>query len=103
MAPEISPQYDVGYREKRQTERMVITGARFLPSDRTLAVKPQRWVVWAAYAVPLCVLPSGLWRLAMSVGIPVGFSDAVLRSDYDLPGWGALYTLGFVIMWRRSS
>ncbi|GAA1336927.1 hypothetical protein GCM10009611_02660 [Arthrobacter roseus] len=55
-------------------------------------------MLWAAHAVPLCVLPSGLWRLAMSVGIPVGFSDAVLRSDYDLPGWGALYLIGLTVV-----
>ncbi|TFD55297.1 hypothetical protein E3T55_01405 [Cryobacterium frigoriphilum] len=57
-----------------------------------------RWAFWVAHAVPLCVLPSGLWRLAMSVGIPVGFSDAVLRADYDLPGWGALYTIGLAVI-----
>ncbi|MFF4223926.1 hypothetical protein ACFYZH_13840 [Streptomyces abikoensis] len=27
-----------------------------------------------ARAVPLVVLPSGLWRMAMAVGVPVGFS-----------------------------
>jgi len=34
---------------------------------------------------------------ANQIGIPVGFSDAVLRRDYDLPGWGALYTIGLAV------
>ncbi|MGW2253267.1 hypothetical protein ACWCXH_24170 [Kitasatospora sp. NPDC001660] len=33
-----------------------------------------RWSDRMARAVPLAVLPSGLWRMAMAVGIPVGFS-----------------------------
>ncbi|WP_198410967.1 hypothetical protein [Cryobacterium sp. TMT1-3] len=33
----------------------------------------------------------------MSIGIPVGFSDAELREDYDLPGWGAVYTIGLAV------
>lgn len=35
---------------------------------------PPRWAVWAAYAVPLCVLPSALWRLSL-----VFTDDAVTR------------------------
>ncbi|MCX5203689.1 hypothetical protein OG897_19805 [Streptomyces sp. NBC_00237] len=74
---------------------------------------PPRWVRWAAHAVPLIALPSTLWRLAMAIGVPVGYSDAVLRTDYDLPGSGylvlplisvfqelaALLTLGLVSNW----
>ncbi|MEV5971788.1 hypothetical protein [Streptomyces sp. NPDC051921] len=30
-----------------------------------------RWAVLAAHAVPLAVLPSGLWRLALVAGLPV--------------------------------
>lgn len=30
-----------------------------------------RWAVLAAHAVPLIVLPSGLWRLALVAGLPV--------------------------------
>ncbi|EXG81106.1 hypothetical protein [Cryptosporangium arvum] len=28
---------------------------------------PRRWAVLAAYAVPLCVLPSAIWRLSLTV------------------------------------
>ncbi|MFI5775160.1 hypothetical protein ACIA74_43435 [Streptomyces sp. NPDC051658] len=74
---------------------------------------PSRWMRWTAHAVPLIALPSSLWRLAMTVGVPVGYSDAVLRTDYGLPGSGyfvlplitvlqelaALLTLGLVSNW----
>jgi hypothetical protein len=29
---------------------------------------PARWAVAAAYAVPLCVLPSAIWRLSIALG-----------------------------------
>lgn len=74
---------------------------------------PPRWARWAAHAVPLVVLPSSLWRLAMAAGLPVGYSDEVLRTDYDIPGIGylilplislmqeaaALLTLGLISNW----
>lgn len=74
---------------------------------------PSRLIRWTAHAVPLIALPSSLWRLAMTVGVPVGYSDAVLRDDYGLPGSGylvlplitlfqelaALLTLGLVSNW----
>ncbi|MFJ2935149.1 hypothetical protein ACIO8G_20555 [Streptomyces sp. NPDC087219] len=39
-----------------------------------------RWAALAAHAVPLAVLPSGLWRLALVAGLPV-MEDA---------GWNAM-------------
>ncbi|MDJ0384070.1 hypothetical protein [Streptomyces sp. G-G2] len=74
-----------------------------------------RWVDRAAHAVPLVVLPSGLWRMAMAVGIPVGFSGQ-LAADWR-PGWEtssyitlltlftealALLTLGLVRPWGEK-
>jgi hypothetical protein len=63
--------------------------------------------------VPLVALPSSLWRLAMAVGMPVGYGEEVLRTDYDILGTGclilplislaqeavALLTLGLVGRW----
>ncbi|WP_254705441.1 hypothetical protein [Streptomyces vilmorinianum] len=43
-----------------------------------------RWAVLAAHAVPLLVLPSGLWRIALGLGAPV-----VQHADTD-PGTGGL-------------
>ncbi|MFG2718583.1 hypothetical protein ACGFW5_09820 [Streptomyces sp. NPDC048416] len=45
-----------------------------------------RWAALVAYAVPLATLPSGLWRLALVVGLPV-------TSDPLRTGWGELYVL----------
>ncbi|MET9376035.1 hypothetical protein ABZX98_18080 [Streptomyces sp. NPDC002992] len=34
-----------------------------------------RWAVLAAHAVPLIVLPSGIWRIALTLGLPVARVD----------------------------
>ncbi|MGW4893511.1 hypothetical protein ACWEQL_14800 [Kitasatospora sp. NPDC004240] len=47
-------------------------------TEDTAALTP-RWVVLAAKAVPLVVLPSGLWRMAMAMGIPVGWSGELAK------------------------
>ena len=71
-----------------------------------------RWLLWTARAVPLIMLPSGLWRIALGVGIPVGFSGE-LAELFAAPGWItpyvftlsalaealALLTLGLVRPW----
>ncbi|SCF98631.1 hypothetical protein GA0115254_131513 [Streptomyces sp. Ncost-T10-10d] len=70
---------------------------------------PARWAVRAAYIAALTAVPSGIWRIAMGVGIPVGFDTKGL----DIPGWFsamciamslgtegfALLTLGLVKPW----
>ncbi|MFJ8668050.1 hypothetical protein [Streptomyces sp. NPDC093600] len=65
-----------------------------------------RWAALAAHAVPLIVLPSGIWRIALTVGLPV--------AEVDDPGLGqaayqivltvaaellAFLTLGLVRSW----
>jgi hypothetical protein len=42
--------------------------------------------------VPLTTLPSDLWRLALGVGIPVGFSGE-LAKVYGAPGWITPYVI----------
>jgi hypothetical protein len=79
---------------------------------RTAAPVP-RWVNVVAHAVPLTVLPSGLYRLALGLGVPMGFSGE-LAEVYRAPGWFitpyviglsllseglALLTLGLVRPW----
>lgn len=64
-----------------------------------MGASPFRWAVWIAHLIPICLLPSALWRIAMVVGVPVGFSAQELREDYDLPGWnGAVFILGLVVV-----
>jgi hypothetical protein len=72
-----------------------------------------RWVNVVAHVVPLTTLPSGLYRLAIGLGVPVGFSGE-LAEVYRAPGWFitpyvvglsllseglALLTLGLVKPW----
>ncbi|MEU5306710.1 hypothetical protein ACH4YO_41135 [Streptomyces noursei] len=46
-----------------------------VPSSPTKsAPTPARWAVWAAHLTTLVVLPSGLWRIAMVLGFPAGYT-----------------------------
>ncbi|MFI6061733.1 hypothetical protein [Streptomyces sp. NPDC051286] len=80
----------------------------------SVAVPP--WANRMAHAVPMAVLPSGLWRMAMAVGIPVGFSGQ-LAQDWQ-PGLEtssyitlltlfteglALLTIGLVRPWGETA
>ncbi|ROQ35669.1 hypothetical protein EDD98_4738 [Streptomyces sp. PanSC19] len=50
-----------------------------------------RWAAVAAHAVPLLVLPSGLWRVALTFGAPV--------ARVDDPSLGlAVYQLGLTVL-----
>ena len=68
-------------------------------------------MLWTAHAVPLLTLPSGLWRIAFGLGLPIGVTGAPAE---DVPGWVttpyvfalsivaeglALLTLGLVQRW----
>lgn len=55
-----------------------------------------KWVRWAAHTVPLLVVPSGVWRVALAVGIPVGFTGELARL-YHAPGWITPYLFGLTI------
>ena len=72
-----------------------------------------RWAELAAHAVVWTALPSGLWRVALGLGVPVGFSGE-LAATFEAPGWAitpyvialrlaaeglALLTLGLVRPW----
>lgn len=73
---------------------------------------PPRWAWLAAHVAALTALPSGLWRLALVVGFPAGYT-ARGYAGLDLSGWGtpylvllsvlseaaALLTLGLVQRW----
>ncbi|RZT79277.1 hypothetical protein EV382_2475 [Micromonospora violae] len=71
-----------------------------LDTGRVATVAPRPWAVWAAYAVPLCVLPSALWRLSL-----VFTDDAVTRWYMlllSVLSMGlALLTLGLVHRWGQ--
>ncbi|MFE9776114.1 hypothetical protein ACFYOV_31545 [Streptomyces sp. NPDC005931] len=56
------------------------------------------WARRAAHAVALCAVPSVFWRIAMASGVPVGYSDRVLRDVFDIPGWGIAYVVGLSVL-----
>ena len=64
------------------------------PSDgrRTTARPVPRWAVRLAHLIPFFVLPSGLWRLAVALGFPMGMVDEAGHSQV-LRGWPAVYVL----------
>lgn len=55
-----------------------------------------RWVDRLAHLTAWITIPSGIWRILLGLGIPMGFSAQVLR-DYDMPGWGTLYVIGLSV------
>ncbi|MGI5519833.1 hypothetical protein ACQEUX_02585 [Micromonospora sp. CA-259024] len=70
-------------------------------SDRAWAAAPSPWAVWAAYAVPLCVLPSADWRLSLV------FTEDAATAWYlallSVLSMGlALSTLGLVHRWGQQ-
>ncbi|MEW2356998.1 hypothetical protein [Spirillospora sp. NPDC029432] len=81
--------------------------------NTTTTLPAPRWIEWTARAVPLTVLPSGLWRLALGFGVPMGFTgemadlyhgpDPVLTPYVILLSLlaegAALLTLGLVRPW----
>jgi hypothetical protein len=65
------------------------------------------WVTRAAHAVPLCVLPSGLWRIAVALGVPgiwqrdhLGLAESLYMVVLTVVSEAlALLTLGLVRPW----
>ncbi|MEV0648111.1 hypothetical protein AB0I28_22880 [Phytomonospora sp. NPDC050363] len=57
-----------------------------------------RWAVRTAHLILLCVAPSTIWRAAMALGVNVGFSEEVMRTHYQSPGWGTVYMLALCVL-----
>ncbi|WP_031070098.1 hypothetical protein [Streptomyces sp. NRRL WC-3742] len=57
-----------------------------------------RWAVWAAHAAALSTVPSGLWRIAMGFGLPVGYSEQVLRHTFRIPGVGSVAVIALSVV-----
>jgi hypothetical protein len=56
-----------------------------------------RWAVATAWATPLCVAPSGIWRTLVGLGVPLGWSDTHLRLE-RIPGLGTAYVITLTVM-----
>lgn len=66
-------------------------------ANHTSVGSPPRWAVWAAYAAVLTTVPSGLWRIGLAFGLPLGYSEGDLRAD-DVPGRGSLELVGLSVL-----
>lgn len=67
-------------------------------THRRDAAPPPRWARRAAWLAVLTTVPSGLWRMAMAVEIPVGASDQIRHELYGFPGWGTAYVFGLTFV-----
>ena len=65
-------------------------------------VPPPRWGRRSAWLAVLTTVPSGLWRMATAVGIPVGVSDQIRHEHYGFPGWGRRTCSGSHSCWSAS-
>ncbi|RCV52112.1 hypothetical protein [Marinitenerispora sediminis] len=54
----------------------------------------RRWVRVLAHAAALTPLPSGLWRVAMGLGVPLGFAPESVLHESNFPGWATWYVIG---------
>ncbi len=69
------------------------------PARRTsVPAPPPRWAGRAATAAALTPVPSGLWRTAMAVGVPVGVDSTYRSEHYGFPGWGTAYVFGLTLL-----
>ncbi|MGW1892804.1 hypothetical protein ACWCP6_21575 [Streptomyces sp. NPDC002004] len=84
---------------------------RAVPATANSAAQPPRWAVLAAHLTTLVVLPSGLWRIALVLGHPAGYTHDGF-APFQTPGaklWmltlsvaselAALLTIGLVRPW----
>jgi len=46
----------------------------------------------------LTTVPSGLWRMAMAVGVPVGADSDYRRQHFGFPGWGTVWVFGLTFL-----
>ena len=58
------------------------------PPEPAASGAPPSWARRAAVLTLLTTVPSGLWRLAMVVGVPLGVDPGYRRAYYGFPGWG---------------
>jgi hypothetical protein len=56
------------------------------------------WIVWTARITALTALPSGLWRFAMGLGVPLGFAEGSDLADFPHPiGTPYVFALSLIV------
>jgi hypothetical protein len=57
-----------------------------------------RWAQRAAVLAVMTTVPSGIWRLSMALGLPVGVNESYRREHYGFPGWGTVYVVALTLL-----
>ncbi|MGK5548086.1 hypothetical protein ACSNOH_25650 [Streptomyces sp. URMC 127] len=77
----------------------MITEDRTAAARRRTGVSPApKWARVAARLTVASTVPSGLWRIALAVGVPLGVGEEELREGYHSPGWGTVYMIGLSVL-----
>jgi hypothetical protein len=66
------------------------------PSATRETRPPARWASLAAHLVPLTVLPSGLWRIALALGFSMGMLED--GGPVAVHGWLSVYVLSLSVV-----
>ncbi|MEV0375023.1 hypothetical protein AB0I10_35510 [Streptomyces sp. NPDC050636] len=70
---------------------------------RPLVLPPARWAVWAAWAAPLGVLPSAVWRTTVGIGDGHTLAETVYMLVLSFLTVGlAFLTVGLVQSWGQT-
>lgn len=56
-----------------------------------------RWAVVTAWATVASVIPSAVWRVAVGLGVPLGWSQRQLDAQ-AIPGWGTAYVIALSLL-----
>lgn len=78
-------------------EREAPSDERILPLRRGPVPGTPRWAVAAAYATLASVVPSGIWRSLVGLGVDLGWSQEHLRLE-RIPGFGTWYVLTLTVL-----
>jgi hypothetical protein len=57
-----------------------------------------RWAQRAAVLAVMTTVPSGIWRLSMALGLPVGVNESYRREHYGFAGWGTVYVVALTLL-----
>lgn len=74
---------------------------RTTPVTADTGIRPTAPPTWARKAAVLAVLttvPSGLWRMSMAIGVPVGVDPDFWSEHYGFPAWGTAYVVGLTLL-----
>ncbi|WP_051108919.1 hypothetical protein [Actinomadura flavalba] len=62
-----------------------------------------RWARRAAHAAALLALPSGLWRIGLALGFPLGHTDEGLRALVGTSAWGPVYLVALSLLTEAAA